>query len=57
MSKSKELEKFDEVMCGLLAIPYSELKKKLEEENRRKKEKKQGRLTSLDVSRVSSELV
>ncbi len=31
-----EFEEFDKVMNGLLAVPYSELQKKLEEERRAK---------------------
>ena len=31
-TKSTEFEKFDKTMRGLLAVPYSELQKKLEEE-------------------------
>lgn len=41
MKQKPEFEKFDKVMDGLLAVPYSELQKKLEEEKREKvKEKK-----------------
>ena len=34
-----EFEQFDKVMDGLLAVPYSELQKKLEEERRAKEGK------------------
>lgn len=39
--QSVEFEKFDGVMKKLLAVPYSELQKKLEEEKREKAKKKQ----------------
>lgn len=39
-NRSKEFEKFDNVMGGLLAVPYSELQTKLEEEKRAKQKKK-----------------
>jgi len=38
--KSEEFEKFDKVMGGLLAVPYSELQKKLEDEKKAKAKKK-----------------
>lgn len=37
--ESKEQEKFNDVMDKLLAVPYSELQKKLEEEKKGKKKK------------------
>jgi hypothetical protein len=40
---SKEFEAFDRVMSGLLAVPYSELQKKLQEENRNKAQQKKKR--------------
>lgn len=49
----RESDKFDEVMDGLLAVPYSELQKKLEEEKRDKTKRKEGRATS-SPSHVSS---
>lgn len=51
---SDEFEKFDQVMSGLLAVPYSELHKKLEEEKRDKAKHKKRRSTSLTASRASS---
>ncbi len=50
--KSKEFEKFDAVMGGLLAVPYSELQQKLAEEKRAKAKKKK-RPTST-ASRVAT---
>jgi len=40
MKEKSEFEKFDAVMGGLLAVPYSELQKKLTEEKRAKAKKK-----------------
>lgn len=40
MKNKTEFEEFDKVMDGLLAVPYSELQKKLEEERQEKAEKK-----------------
>ncbi|HLL16737.1 MAG TPA: hypothetical protein VK388_16890 [Pyrinomonadaceae bacterium] len=51
--QSKEFENFDKVMDGLLAVPYSELQKKLEEERQAKAKQKDERTTS-PVSRASS---
>ena len=51
---SPEFEKFDKVMDGLLAVPYSELQKKLEEERREKEKQKGKRVTSSPASRASS---
>ena len=51
-SKSTEFENFDKTMRGLLAVPYSELQEKLEEEKQAKQKKKK-RATS-PASRVSS---
>lgn len=48
---SAEFEEFDKVMDGLLAVPYSELQKKLEAE-KRAKEKKKKRPTSTASSRA-----
>jgi len=48
-----EFENFDKVMGGLLAVPYSELQKKLEEEKQTKQKKKK-RATTLPASRVSA---
>jgi hypothetical protein len=39
-NKSREFEKFDAVMGGLLSVPYSELQKKLTEEKKHKAKKK-----------------
>jgi hypothetical protein len=52
--KSKEFENFDKAMRGLLAVPYSELQKKLEEEKRAKDKHKKKRSTSSASSRASS---
>ncbi len=51
---SEEFRKFDEVMGGLLAVPYSELQKKLEEEKRDKAKHKKKRPTSTASSVPSS---
>ncbi len=51
MKRKTEFEKFDDVMGKLLAVPYSELKKKLDEEKQAKKEKKSGN-RSISGSRV-----
>jgi inner membrane protein involved in colicin E2 resistance len=45
--KRSEFEKFDNVMGGILAVPYSELQKKLEEEKQGKAKRKKQRTTSL----------
>ena len=42
---SAEFENFDKVMSGLLAVPYSELQEKLEEEKREKAKHKKKRAT------------
>lgn len=52
--RSAEFEKFDQVMSGLLAVPYSELQKKLEQEKREKAKHKKKRPTSTASSRASS---
>jgi len=44
--KESEFEQFDKVMDGLLAVPYSELQKKLDEEKRAKEKQKERRVTS-----------
>lgn len=52
---SAEFGKFDQVMGGLLAVPYSELQKKLEQEKRDKAKRKKKRSTSTASSvRASS---
>jgi len=52
---SSEFENFDRVMGGLLAVPYSELQAKLEEEKRAKAKHKKRRPTSSPASvRASS---
>jgi inner membrane protein involved in colicin E2 resistance len=54
MKKDKsEFENFDKIMGGLLAVPYSELQDKLEEEKRAKAKAKKKRATS-PASRVSA---
>jgi hypothetical protein len=40
LEQSDEFEKFDNVMDGLLSVPYSELQKRLEEEKRGKEKQK-----------------
>ncbi len=56
MKRKNEFEKFDDTMEKLLAVPYSELQKKLEDEKRAKAKKKRTpkRPTS---SRASSKVV
>jgi predicted RecB family endonuclease len=55
MKDKTEFEKFDAVMGGLLAVPYSELQEKLEEEKRAKVEKKKRATSSpASSSRASS---
>lgn len=49
-----EFENFDKTMRGLLAVPYSELQKKLEEEKQAKGKYKKKRPTSTASARVSS---
>ena len=51
---SPEFEKFDKVMDGLLAVPYSELQEKLEEEKREKAKQKERRAKTSPASRASS---
>jgi hypothetical protein len=51
---SEEFGKFDKVMDGLLAVPYSELQKKLEEEKRTKEKKKKQPTSTASSSHVSS---
>lgn len=41
-----EFKRFDEVMAGLLSVPYTELQTKLEEEKREKEKRKKKRPTS-----------
>ncbi|HEX6188975.1 MAG TPA: hypothetical protein VFZ40_12930 [Pyrinomonadaceae bacterium] len=52
MRRKSEFEKFDDVMGGLLAVPYSELQQKLAEEKKAKAKKKK-RPTST-ASRVAA---
>jgi hypothetical protein len=51
---SEEFSRFNQVMDGLLAVPYSELQKKLEQEKRAKAKHKKKRPTSTASSRASS---
>ena len=54
---SDEFERFDKAMSGLLAVPYSELQKKLEQEKRdkgRDNRKKKKRPISTASSRASA---
>ncbi len=46
----KEFDKFDKIMGGLLAVPYSELQKKLEEEKRAKQKKKKRTTSTISAS-------
>jgi hypothetical protein len=50
---SPEFERFDEVMSGLLAVPYSELQKELAKEERAKAKKKKQPVKTAS-SRVSA---
>ena len=53
--QSDEFRKFDDVMRGLLAVPYQELQQKLEEEKKAKAKHKKKRPTSTASSvRASS---
>jgi len=52
--QSAEFQEFDKVMGGLLAVPYSELQKKLEDEKRDKAKHKKKRATSPASVRASS---
>jgi len=54
--KADEFEKFNETMEKLLAVPYSELQKKLEDEKCDKEKKRQKKSTS-SSGRVSSKRV
>ncbi|MCA1593400.1 MAG: hypothetical protein LC754_12275 [Acidobacteria bacterium] len=49
-----EFEQFDQVMDGLLSVPYSELQQKLEEEKRAKVEKKKRAISSSPASARAS---
>lgn len=53
--RSKEFEKFDKTMEGLLAVPYSELHEKLEDEKRAKAKQKKKQTNA--SSRASSKVV
>ena len=50
MNNKSEFEKFDAVMGGLLAVPRSELNKKLEAEKRTKEKKKRSKTASSRAS-------
>jgi hypothetical protein len=53
--KDDEFREFDQVMRGLLAVPYQELQDKLEQEKRAKAKRKKKRPTSTASSvRASS---
>lgn len=54
MTKDSEFEAFDETMDKLLQVPYSELKKKLDEEKKVKAKAKKKRARSTSSGRVSS---
>jgi hypothetical protein len=53
MKNKTEFEKFDEVMEGLLSVPYSELQKKLEEEKREKEKGKRAKTSPASPSSSS----
>jgi len=55
--QSDEFKTFDKVMDGLLAVPYSELQAKLEEEKRDKAKHKKKRSTSTASSASPSSTV
>ncbi len=50
MKQRSEFEKFDAVMDGLLAVPHSELQRKLEAEKRAKEKKKRSKTASSRAS-------
>ena len=52
--RTDEFERFDETMEKLLAVPYSELQKKLADEKKQKEKKRAKRPAS---SRASSKVV
>lgn len=54
---SDEFEKFNSTMDKLLAVPYAELKEKLEEEKRAKAKRKKKPTNAPTSSRVSSKVV
>lgn len=56
-SKESEFDKFDDAMDKLLAVPYSELQAKLEEEKRAKAKRKKKPTNAPTSSRVSSKVV
>jgi hypothetical protein len=51
--QTDEFENFDNIMRGLMSVPYSELQKKLEEEKHAKVRRKKKRPTSTASSRAS----
>ena len=51
--KNDEFDRFDKAMGGLLAVTYSELQKKLEQEKQDKAKRKKKRPTSTASSRAS----
>jgi len=54
MKQRSEFEKFDAVMDGLLAVPYSEVQKKLEKEKHLKQKKKKRPTSTASVRAFSS---
>jgi hypothetical protein len=54
MKHKSEFEKFDAVMNGLLAVPYSEVQKKLEVEKRAKEKKKKRPTLTASSAHASS---
>ncbi len=58
MTKSKEFQKFDQLMGELLKVPHSEIKRKLDaekEEKRKRKAAKAKKPTGRGVSRDSGD--
>jgi len=52
-TESEDFRRFDRVMDGLLAVPYTELQRKLKE-GKQSKAKRQKRAKASPASRVSS---
>ena len=53
MKQKTEFENFDRIMDGLLAVPYSELQKKLDEEKQGKQKKKKRPTSTASPSSAS----
>jgi len=50
---STEFQKFDQVMSGLLAVPYKELQQKIEQEKKRKAQKKRAKTSPASRASVA----